>query len=120
VWKPTLTAVGTVSGQESVRVATEAAGRVEKIKFVSGQTIKEGEVLIQLDDDLEQAQLRSAIAKRDRALLGNKRTSELVSKGAVPVEQLDDSETLVATTEAEVRQIKAQIEYKVVRAPFSG
>jgi membrane fusion protein (multidrug efflux system) len=120
VWKPTLTAVGTVSGRESVRVATEAAGRVEQIKFESGQTIKAGQVLIQLDDDLEQAQLESAIAKRDRALLGNKRTRELVQKGAVPVEQLDDSETLVATTEAEVRQIKAQIDYKIVRAPFSG
>jgi membrane fusion protein (multidrug efflux system) len=119
-WRPTLTAVGTVAGHESVAIANVAAGRVEAIRFESGQTVRDGQVLVELDADLEKAQLRSAIARRDRAQLGVDRSRRLVEQRAIPQQELDDAETLLATSEAEASALRAQIENKVVQAPFAG
>jgi membrane fusion protein, multidrug efflux system len=109
-----------VTGHETVAVSNLAAGRVEAIRFESGQNVKQGQVLVELDSGVEKAQLRSAIAQRDRAKLTAERARQLIAKQAIARSELDDAETQLATAEASVSAWRAQLDNKVLKAPFAG
>lgn len=119
-WPVQLHAVGTVAGVESVEVSTEMPGIVTKLRFESGDVVKKDQPLVELDNEVEQAQLKSAIARRDLARLTVERTRTLVSKGAVPKAEQDTDETALTAAESDIKSVEAQLEHKVVRAPFAG
>jgi len=119
-WELTRSAVGTVTGVESVEVANEVAGIVTKLAFESGDLVKAGQVLVELDVRDERAQLEAAEARRDLARLTAKRSRALVEAGAVPRSQLDQHETELAAAESEVTALQARVNNNVVRAPFDG
>jgi membrane fusion protein, multidrug efflux system len=62
-WIPSLKAVGSTAAVQGVTVSTDEPGIVQKINFESGQTVKQGDLLVQLEVSQEQAQLRSAEAQ---------------------------------------------------------
>ena len=62
-WVPLSRAVGSTAAVQGVTVSTDEPGIVQKINFESGQTVKEGDLLVQLEVSQEQAQLRSAEAQ---------------------------------------------------------
>src|SRR5262249_40346594 len=64
-WPATLNAIGTVAAVRGVTVSADLPGIVEKIAFDSGDFVREGDVLVQLDTRQEQAQLAAADAQRD-------------------------------------------------------
>jgi membrane fusion protein (multidrug efflux system) len=119
-WENTLHAVGTVAGHESVAVANELPGVVARLRFDSGAVVKRGQPLVELDTDVEHAQLASAKARRDLARLTAERARGLVAGRAMAQSDLDNAETQLATAEADIAQLQAQIDHKVVRAPFAG
>lgn len=119
-WQVTLTAVGTVTGVESVTVSNELPGIVERLGFDSGQLVREGQTLVELDRRVEKAQLASAKARLELARVTANRTRALVAKQAIAVSEQDRDDSALAAAEGEVKAVEAQIEHKVVRAPFSG
>lgn len=119
-WEVTLHAVGTVTGVESVTVSNEVPGVVTRLRFESGDMVKEGQALVELDASVEQAQLASAKARRDLARINAERTRELVRKDAVTQQELDSDEAALEAAESDVQGVQAQIDHKVVRAPFAG
>lgn len=120
VWESTLSSVGSITGVESVAVATEMPGTVMRIRFESGDLVKKGQVLVELDARTEMAQLTAATARRDLAKLNEGRSRTLVAKAAVARAELDDAQTQLATANSEVAALRAQLAHKVVRAPFTG
>ncbi|MEY2685114.1 MAG: hypothetical protein RJA09_2258, partial [Pseudomonadota bacterium] len=56
-------AVGTLKSRQSVMLRPEVAGRVSQIAFADGARVKKGQVLIQLDDVLQRAELSQAQAQ---------------------------------------------------------
>ena len=62
-WIPSLKAVGSTAAVQGVTVSTDEPGIVQKIDFESGQAVKQGDLLVQLEVSQEQAQLRSAEAQ---------------------------------------------------------
>jgi membrane fusion protein (multidrug efflux system) len=119
-WDGTLTSVGTIAAAKGVAVSTEVPGVVAAIRFDSGATVKQGAVLVELDSRVERAQLASIVARRDLALLNVERTRALVASKSVPAAQLDTDEAQVKAAKADLGALEAQIERKVVRAPFTG
>jgi membrane fusion protein (multidrug efflux system) len=119
-WEDTLSAVGSVASVKGVALSTEAAGVVTKIRFDSGSTVKQGAILVELDTSVERAQLASARARRDLAKLTAERSRALVASRVISQAQMDASESELKTASTEYNAIQAQIERKVVRAPFSG
>jgi membrane fusion protein (multidrug efflux system) len=119
-WPSELTAVGTITGIESVAVSNEQPGVVTKVGFESGDLVRRGQSLVELDAQVERAQLSAAKARRALARLTAERTRTLVAKSAVPRDELDRDETALAAANNEVKGIQAQIDHKVVRAPFAG
>src|SRR2546427_152840 len=119
-WPATMTAIGTIEAVHGVTVSADLPGTVARINFDSGKAAREGEVLVELDTRQERAQLASIEAQRDLAKLNFGRTQELVNAGIISRAEYDQATAQQKATEANVAEIKATIDRKTIRAPFSG
>jgi membrane fusion protein, multidrug efflux system len=119
-WAGTLNMIGTVEAVHGVTVSADLAGIVDRIAFESGQAVREGAVLVELDTRQERAQLASLEAQRDLAKVNFGRQQELVKEGVISRVEYDQATAQQKSTEANVAEIHATIERKTIRAPFSG
>jgi membrane fusion protein (multidrug efflux system) len=119
-WEGTLSAVGTITAVRGVTLSNDAPGVVSHIFFESGAFVHEGQVLVELDTAVERAQLASADARRELAQLTASRSRALVEKAALAPAQLDTDNAQLKTSSTDLNAIQAQIDRKVVRAPFAG
>ncbi len=119
-WPSTLNVIGTAEAIQGVTVSADLPGTVEKINFESGKAVRAGDMLVELDTRQERAQLAAAEAQRDLAQINYKRTQELVKQGVIAQTEYDNTTAQQKATEAQVGEIRATIERKTVRAPFSG
>jgi membrane fusion protein, multidrug efflux system len=119
-WERTLSAVANVVSAKGVGISNDAPGLVARLHFDSGATVKQGQVLVELDSSVERAQLASERARQKLADTQLKRSQELISSGVVARAQLDSDEAAFATSKADAAGLIAQIERKTIRAPFAG
>ncbi len=119
-WEGALSAVGSIAAVRGVAISNESPGVVKKILFESGNMAKPGQVLVELDTSVEQAQLDTAKAQLELARQNLSRTRALAEGKAVARAQVDADEAQLKSAAAEVAELEAQIERKVVRAPFAG
>lgn len=119
-WEGQLSAVGSVVAERGVAVSNDSPGMVKAIKFDSGDEVKKGQVLVELDTGVERAQLASAAARRDLAKQTAERTRKLAASQTVTQAKVDTDEAQLKTAETELNALSAQIDRKVVRAAFSG
>jgi membrane fusion protein, multidrug efflux system len=119
-WETTVAAVGSISSLRSVAVSNEVPGTVSKIRFESGQIAREGQVLVELDADVERAQVASADARRDLASRNAERSKLMAAKSAISSAQMDEAEAQLKTAITDTAALRAQVERKVIRAPFRG
>src|SRR5713226_2014341 len=119
-WPSTLNVIGTAVAIQGVTVSADLPGTVFRINFESGQPVRAGDVLVELDTRQERAQLAAAEAQRDLARINFGRAQELVKQGVLARTEYDNTSAQQKATEAQVGEIRATIERKTVRAPFSG
>ncbi|MGH6628664.1 MAG: efflux RND transporter periplasmic adaptor subunit, partial [Burkholderiales bacterium] len=119
-WPATLSVIGTAAAVQGVTVSADLPGTVERITFDSGRPVREGDVLVQLDTRQERAQLAAVEAQRDLARVNFARMQELVREGVISRMEYDRAMAEQRETEARVGEIRATIERKTMRAPFSG
>lgn len=119
-WPSTMSVIGTAAAIQGVTVSADLPGTIDKIHFESGQWIKEGQILVELDTRQERAQLASLEAQRDLAGINYGRAQELVKEGVIARQEYDNAAAQQKATEAQVGDIKAAIARKTIRAPFSG
>src|ERR1700757_2410549 len=116
----TLSVSGTAEAIQGVTVSADLPGTIDKIHFESGQWVKEGDILVELDTRQERAQLASLEAQRDLAKINYERSQELVKQGVIARQEYDNATAQQKATEAQVGDIKAAIARKTIHAPFSG
>ncbi|MFA5849342.1 MAG: efflux RND transporter periplasmic adaptor subunit [Bacteroidales bacterium] len=111
---------GTLVARERVEMASELSGRVVNINFKDGQFVKKGDILVRLNDDELQAQLRRA--EYQYTLLEEKlgRQKILLSKEAVSREDYDQVSTEFNVLKQDIEQLKIKIEKMKITAPFDG
>lgn len=119
-WPATLNSIGTVAAVQGVTVSADLSGIVERIAFDSGKTVEKGDVLVQLDTRQEQAQLAGAESQLQLARLNFERMTGLVQQDAVSRAEYDAAAAAHKQAEAKLGEIRATIERKTIRAPFSG
>ncbi len=119
-WQPVLSAIGSLRAINGVDVSTDLAGIVTEIAFESGKPVKQGDLLVKLDTQQEEAQLKSAEAARDLAKLNLARQHDLLVKKAASQSDFDSATSTANQTEAAVDQVKALIARKTIHAPFTG
>jgi membrane fusion protein (multidrug efflux system) len=119
-WPSTLSVIGTAAAIEGVTVSADLPGTIDKIHFESGQSVHEGDILVELDTRQEKAQLANIEAQRDLARIQYGRSEELVKAGVISKSDFDTAAAQQKATEAQVGDIKAAIARKTIHAPFSG
>jgi membrane fusion protein (multidrug efflux system) len=119
-WPSTLSVVGTMAAVHGVTVSADLPGTVDKIKFDSGKFVHEGDVLVELDTRQERAQLAAMEAQRDLAKINYDRMQQLQKEGVISRQDYDKATADQRQTDANVDEIRATIERKTIRAPFSG
>lgn len=129
-----LSAIASVQAFNTVLVRARVDGEINRVAFREGKNVRRGEVLVELDRRPFEAQLRSAVAQRERdqALLDNAkqdlaRYAFLAESGSAPTQTLDTTRSLVhqldATINADEAQIdvaRLQVAYATIRAPIDG
>jgi len=116
----TLAGIGSLEASRQVQVAAEVDGRVAQILFTPGESVKAGQLLVQLNDAPEQGELArlQAQARNARALLD--RTRRLLPQQAATREQLDQAQADYDQAAGDIKRVQALIEQKRVKAPFDG
>ena len=119
-WPTTLSVVGTMEAVHGVTVSADLPGTVDKINFDSGKPVQQGEILVLLDTRQERAQLAATESQRDLAKINYARYDELQKEGVISKQDYDKAIADQKQTEANVGEIRASIDRKTIRAPFSG
>jgi membrane fusion protein, multidrug efflux system len=119
-WPTTLSVVGTMVAVHGVTVAADLPGTVDKINFESGRSVKQGDVLVELDTRQERAQLASNEAQHELAKIQYARMQQLVKEGVISRQDYDKAMADQKQWEANSNEVRANIDRKTIRAPFSG
>ena len=119
-WTPGLDAIGTARAAQGVDLAVEAAGIVREVAFSANDRIEKGQLLVQIDDKTERADLAAAQAGLDLAETALKRVRELRERGVSATTTLDTAEAQAVESRATVAKLNAVLETKRLAAPFAG
>lgn len=119
-WQITLKSVGSLRAIVGVNVTTELAGMVQKIYFTPGATVKENDILVQLNADAEIGQLHSLQAQVELAKITYARDQAQFAAHAVSKQQVDSDEWNLKNLQGQTAQQQATVNKKSLRAPFSG
>jgi membrane fusion protein (multidrug efflux system) len=119
-WRSTLSAVGSVASVQGVTLGVEESGIVKAVHVESGVAVERGQLLVELDSSVEEAQLRGSLARLDRARQELERTKSLREKNAISKSEFDKAEAEYRSADSEASALKAQIARKRVIAPFAG
>jgi len=120
LWTQQLKVIGTLAPVQGATLGTEVIGRVSKINVESGRDVEKGTIIIELDSSVEQANLKEAQAKVERARKKVQRYEQLKSTKAISPENLDEVETEYRTSMASMQSLQSIIDRKNIVAPFSG
>ncbi|MDI3271227.1 efflux RND transporter periplasmic adaptor subunit [Pseudomonas sp. AL03] len=119
-WQARLPTVGTLKALQGVDLSLEIAGTVTDVQFQSGQKVKAGQPIVQLDSAVETALLETALADLGLAQVDYNRGSQLVGSQAISKGEFDRLSAVFKKNKATVNQLKASLEKKRIVAPFSG
>lgn len=113
-------AVGTLRSRRSVVVRPEVSGRITALNFTDGQRVKKGQLLVQFDDQLQQAQVLQTQAELSIARANQKRNQDLVAQNFISQRSVDESNANVQVAEAKLSLAKATAARLKIIAPFDG
>lgn len=119
-WSPSIGAIGTAKAANGVELAFETAGIVSQIRFKANQNVRQGEILVQLDDTVERADIQDVQANVKTAESNFERAKTLSTRGYGTEANLDQASALLAAARSRLARLQATIEQKTLKAPFSG
>ncbi|MEO3998136.1 efflux RND transporter periplasmic adaptor subunit [Mesorhizobium sp. CAU 1732] len=117
---PSIGAIGTVSAARGVELTVETSGIVKTINFDANQRIEEGEVLIQLDDAIQRADLSAGRTQSELDQQSLQRARELQQRGVGSNVTLEAAQAAAAASAAQIEALEAALQQKQIRAPFGG
>ena len=113
-------ALGTAQSYESINITSSASDTIRDIRFTDGQQVKQGDVIVLLDREEEEAQLAAARARLAEHRRERQRLESLLQKKAAAQREYDERLTLIEVTKREIEQIEARIGDRTLKAPFDG
>jgi membrane fusion protein (multidrug efflux system) len=113
-------AVGSLSSRQGVMLRPEVGGRVKQIFFNDGQRVRKGQLMVQFDDQLPQAQVAQSRAELSIAEANHKRNQELVAQNFISQRSVDESAAALEVSRAKLALAQATLQRLQVLAPFDG
>ena len=119
-WQPSVEALGSFTASEQASLSAEVSGLVTAINFESGQKVRAGERLVELNPAPLRAQLAQLEAQAALAELNLKRDEAQLKVQAISRAVVDNDRATLKSARAQVDAQKALIAQKTIVAPFSG
>ena len=119
-WENVISTVGSLRAVDGIVVAAEEPGKIIEIAFTPGSHVAAGDLLVQQDISIEQAQLRSAEAAAELADSNLQRIQRLLKQNSASQSDVDTARAEARQARALVDEVRARITKKSVRAPFAG
>jgi len=119
-WQPDFTSVGNLDPVQGADISNQLAGNVVAVNFQSGQAVEKGQLLVQLDDSNERAQLDGFKAQEKLAELNAQRAHDIFAKHLISQSDVDTADSNLKQAQSNVANTQATIDKKAIRAPFSG
>jgi membrane fusion protein (multidrug efflux system) len=113
-------AIGTLKSRQNVMLRPEVAGRVAALGFGDGSRVRAGQVMVQLDDTLQRAEVRQSLAQVSIAQSNLKRNQDLVAQNFVAQRVLEESAANLQVAQAQLALACARLGRMAVVAPFDG
>ncbi len=113
-------AVGNLRSRQGVMLRPEISGRVKQMLVADGQKVRKGQLLVQFDDQLPQAQLAQSRAELSIAEANHKRNVELVAQNFVSKRSADESAAALEVAKARLALSEATVQRLKILAPFDG
>jgi membrane fusion protein, multidrug efflux system len=113
-------AVGTLKSRQSVMLRPEVAGRISQIAFSDGARVRKGQLLVQLDDTLQRAELSQAQAQVSIVRANLNRNQELLAEKFVAPRAVEESQAALQVAEAQLALAQARLGRMRIVAPFDG
>ncbi|MFK4819358.1 efflux RND transporter periplasmic adaptor subunit [Ochrobactrum quorumnocens] len=120
VWTPGIEAIGSANAINGVDLTVQVNGIVDKINFKANQEVKQGDVLLELENSIETADLVAAKAEAVLADQNLKRAETLRTRGVGAVSDVDTTAAAASAKQAAVAKMQAVLDQKTVTAPFDG
>ena len=119
-WRGQQQAVGGLTAVDRVSVSTEVAGTIDTIAFTSGERVRRGEVLVELDKSVDRAELEGLETEAELARIEFQRAEDLLPRRAISQSEFDEARARLDSAVAAVQTQQARIRQKTIRAPFDG
>lgn len=119
-WKPGFEAIGTALAAQGVNLASETSGIVKEILFNANDRVEAAQHLVQLDDDVESADLAAAQSELELAQTQLERQRTLRERGVTAINDLDVAQATASSSQAQVLKLTAVMNQKSLEAPFRG
>lgn len=113
-------ALGTLRANETVEVTANVTETVTSIRFDDGQRVNEGDILVEMTSEEEQALLEEAKSTHEEAKKQLARYRTLASRGAASRSVLDEQKREYETASARLKAIESRLKDRLILAPFSG
>ncbi|MBF0563979.1 MAG: efflux RND transporter periplasmic adaptor subunit [Nitrospirae bacterium] len=119
-WQPQLKAIGSLRAVRGVEVTSEITGLVRSLHFKSGEEVREGQLLVELNADSDVARLHSLEAAAELANTVYERDKKQFAVQAISRAALDGEEADLRSKRAQVAEQEAIVRKKTITAPFAG
>ncbi len=117
---PTISVMGEIVAPQRLDLRNEIAGVITAVNFHSGDRVRAGQLLIQLDVAVEKANLEGAKAKAELTRVVHARIVKLVESKVATAGELDKAQADLAAARADIAVLERTIEKKTLHAPFNG
>ncbi len=115
-----ISVVGTLIANEEIVIKSPLNGNISKINFQEGKPVSKGQLIVQIDSRDWKSQLKSTEIQLQNLKKDYNRKKEIFKLNGISLEEVEKTESDIASLEATVEQLKVKIDYADIRAPFSG
>ncbi|MCO6390185.1 efflux RND transporter periplasmic adaptor subunit [Aliihoeflea aestuarii] len=119
-WQPGIEAIGTVYAARGIDLAVEAGGVIRSVAFSANEEVEEGQLLVQIDDAIEQADLVAARSQVEVSNAALERARTLSDRGVSSAVNVQEADAAAASALAQIERLNAVLGQKSLEAPFSG
>lgn len=113
-------ALGTAQARESIVITPKVSDVIRAIRFDSGDRVRRGQVLVELSNVEQQADLAEAVAANAAAQEEYRRFNELFQRGFAPRARLDAARAAAGAAQSRVDAGRSRMNDRMIRAPFAG
>jgi len=112
--------IGSLRSRQGVMLRPEISGRIRELNFKDGERVKKGQLLVQLDDQLQAAQLKQAQAELGITKANHNRNQELLAQNFISKRTVEESAANLEVSEAKLALAVATAGRLKIFAPFDG